>query len=94
MVEINKNSVQKTSPIMQILKGENPGGDSVEDFALDAKGCTANVVMIRDGVIYCANAGDSRAVVCNNGVAENLSEDHKPDNKIEKDRIYKAGSTV
>lgn len=50
--------------------------------------------MIKDNVIYCANAGDSRAVICSNGVAENLSEDHKPDNKIEKDRIYKAGSTV
>jgi serine/threonine protein phosphatase PrpC len=50
--------------------------------------------MIKDGTIYCANAGDSRAVLCSNGIAINLSEDHKPDNKGEKDRIYKAGSTV
>ena len=51
--------------------------------------------MIIKDTIYCANAGDSRAVVCNGeGIAENLSEDHKPDNKGEKDRIYKAGSTV
>lgn len=67
---------------MQILKGESTG-DGADDLALDAKGCTANVVLIRDGIIYCANAGDSRAVICNNGEAENLSEDHKPDNKIE-----------
>lgn len=78
---------------MQILKGDSSGDG--EDLALDSKGCTANVVLIKDGVIYCANAGDSRAVICNNkGEAENLSEDHKPDNKIEKDRIYKAGSSV
>ena len=93
MIEINKNSNQKQSPLMAILKGDS-SGDSTEDIALDSKGCTANVVMIKDNVIYCANAGDSRAVVCCNGVAENLSEDHKPDDKIEKDRIYKAGSTV
>ena len=50
--------------------------------------------MIRNDTIYCANAGDSRAVICNRGNAENLSEDHKPEDKKEKDRIYKAGSTV
>lgn len=94
MTEINRSSGQKQSPLMQILKGENNGGDGEEELALDSKGCTANVVMIKDWVIYCANAGDSRAVICNRGVAENLSEDHKPDNKIEWDRIYKAGSTV
>ena len=30
-------------------------------------GCTANVVLITPDVIYCANAGDSRAVACVNG---------------------------
>ena len=96
MAEINKSSDQKQSPLMQILKGGEGGGEDggQEDLALDAKGCTANVVMIKDDVIYCANAGDSRAVICNNGVAEDLSTDHKPDDKKEKDRIYKAGSTV
>lgn len=94
MIEINKNSNVRQSPLMQILKGDGGGGESLDDIALDSKGCTANVVMIKDNVIYCANSGDSRAVVCSDGVAENLSEDHKPDNKIEKDRIYKAGSVV
>jgi len=28
----------------------------------DAGGCTANVGLIKDGTIYLANAGDSRAV--------------------------------
>jgi len=30
-------------------------------------GCTANVVLITPEFIYCANAGDSRAVACVNG---------------------------
>lgn len=94
MIEINKTSGAKQSPLMQILKGGEGGGENGDDLSLDAKGCTANLVLIVDDTVYCANAGDSRAVICNNGVAENLSEDHKPDNKGEKDRIYKAGSTV
>jgi len=98
MTDIHNSTEQKQSPLMQILKGDQPGAPDAppggEELQLDAKGCTANVVMIKGDIIYCANAGDSRAVNCNKGVAENLSEDHKPDDKIEKDRIYKAGSTV
>jgi len=93
MIEINKASDVRQSPLMQILKGDG-GGENPEEIALDSKGCTANLVMIKDGVIYCANAGDTRAVICSDGVAENLSEDHKPENEIERDRIYKAGSVV
>lgn len=42
-------------------------------------GCTANVVVIDDTHYYCANAGDSRSVLCRgNGKIISLSEDHKP----------------
>jgi len=44
--------------------------------------------------IYVANAGDSRAVLCKNGVAYPLSIDHKPDLDSEKNRIYKAEGWV
>ena len=27
-------------------------------------GCTANVCLIVNGTIYCANAGDSRSLLC------------------------------
>ena len=82
MIEINKSSNTKQSPLMQILKGGEAGGDmALDDLTLDAKGCTANCLLIKSDTIYCANAGDSRAVICHDGIAENLSEDHKPDNK-------------
>lgn len=48
------------------------------------KGCTANVILIvpRDAknpqMIFCANAGDSRAVMGIQGKAFALSIDHKP----------------
>ncbi|VDD82188.1 unnamed protein product [Mesocestoides corti] len=44
--------------------------------------------------LYVANAGDSRAVLCRAGAAVELSEDHKPEDDLEKARIYAAGGTV
>ena len=44
--------------------------------------------------IYCANAGDSRTVMCEKGQAVDLSKDHKPDLPEERSRILKAGGEV
>ena len=41
-------------------------------------GCTANVLMIHNNTLICANAGDSRCVVAEAGKAIPLSKDHKP----------------
>ena len=50
-----------------------------ESFA----GCTANVSLIVDGVLYVANAGDSRTLMCSNGKPVPMSVDHKPDDDLE-----------
>ncbi|EGR27921.1 protein phosphatase 2c, putative [Ichthyophthirius multifiliis] len=57
-------------------------------------GCTANVCLIVNNKLYCANSGDSRSVICVGGKAVELSEDHKPENQIEKQRIHKAGGEI
>jgi serine/threonine protein phosphatase PrpC len=44
--------------------------------------------------IYCANAGDARAVLCEKGKALDLSKDHKPDLPQERKRIVTAGHFV
>lgn len=41
--------------------------------------------------LYCANAGDSRVVLCQNGSALRLSYDHKPEDWMEQQRIAKLG---
>lgn len=66
---------------------------SKEDYAMDT-GSTTCVILITQDKIYCANSGDSRGVLCNNKKAIALSEDHKPDNELEKNRIDKAGHMV
>lgn len=59
-------------------------------------GCTACVVSVDEssGSIVCANAGDSRAILCKKGIAYPMSIDHKPDLDTEKNRIYKADGWV
>lgn len=58
------------------------------------QGTTANMVLITKTKIFCANVGDSRAVVNKDGKAVPLSWDHKPSITSERERIYKAGHTV
>jgi len=67
---------------------------SIKQIAFN-EGCTACVVLITEDSIYCANAGDSRAVIgTKTGDVVELSFDHKPDNENEKKRIQAAGSNV
>jgi len=40
-------------------------------------GAAAVIVLIIGNRLYCANIGDSRAVLCRNASAINLSVDHK-----------------
>jgi serine/threonine protein phosphatase PrpC len=61
---------------------------------LDCKGCTANVLYMKDGILYVANAGDARCVLASKGKAFPLSSDHKPGVETEKRRILRAGSTI
>jgi protein phosphatase 1L len=62
--------------------------------ALDFMGSTATVTVIKNGKIFVANAGDSRTVLCNNGTAIPLSQDHKPSREDEKKRIEDLGGRV
>lgn len=70
---------------------ESPSTDS---SLADTTGCTAVTVLVTPTEFYIANAGDSRAVLCRNGIAVPLSEDHKPNDPRESERIVKAGGTV
>ena len=57
-------------------------------------GCTANVALFYEDMLYVANLGDSRAVLCRDNQALDMSYDHKPDNPNELARIKKAGGYV
>lgn len=58
-------------------------------------GCTACLCLITATDIYCANSGDSRAIlVTKEGGVIELSHDHKPDVESETKRIKAAGGYV
>ena len=63
-------------------------------FAEDRSGCTAVSLLVTETHLFCANAGDSRCVLCRDGRVLPLSFDHKPHLPQETRRIMKAGSFV
>lgn len=60
----------------------------------EVSGCTACVGLISNDKVYIANAGDSRSVIGIKGRAKPLSQDHKPQLEVEKNRITAAGGFV
>lgn len=69
----------------------NSGGASDADTQA---GTTCVVAIVADNTLYCANAGDSRGVLSRGGTAVEMSEDHKPVNDNERERIQNAGGFV
>jgi len=58
-------------------------------------GCTSCVVLITKDTIYCANSGDSRALIqLTDGKVIELSHDHKPENDGELKRVKAGGGYV
>jgi protein phosphatase PTC2/3 len=64
------------------------------DNGIGNVGTTVTTVLCCNGTIYCANAGDSRTVLCRNGQSINLSHDHKPTDTNEETRIRGCGGFV
>jgi serine/threonine protein phosphatase PrpC len=76
---------------------QNSDRSGAHPFAL--MGTTAVVVLLvtepsGKTKLFCANAGDSRAVLCRKGLAVALSTDHKPEVEEEQARIEAAGGRV
>jgi protein phosphatase PTC2/3 len=57
-------------------------------------GTTLIGVMVTSTHIYCANVGDSRAVMCRGTKAVDLSRDHKPSSPSEIARVTSVGGTI
>lgn len=60
----------------------------------DRSGTTAIVAMVSPQKIIWGNCGDSRGLLCKSGKVVFSTQDHKPYNPSERQRIEKAGGTV
>ncbi|KAK3529098.1 hypothetical protein QTP70_016530, partial [Hemibagrus guttatus] len=61
---------------------------------MDRSGSTAVGVLLSPEHLYFINCGDSRAVLCRAGQVRFSTQDHKPCNPREKERIQNAGGSV
>uniref|UniRef100_A0A915CX64 protein-serine/threonine phosphatase n=1 Tax=Ditylenchus dipsaci TaxID=166011 RepID=A0A915CX64_9BILA len=89
----NKRKVEEAIKEGFLELDEQMVGDS-QLVREEVAGTTAVTILIKDSVIYCGNAGDSRAIASVSGKAIELSIDHKPSNEAESARIYAAGGYV
>ncbi|XP_050378191.1 probable protein phosphatase 2C 8 [Argentina anserina] len=62
--------------------------------SVNTVGTSAVVAIVGKEEIVVANSGNSRAVLCLDGVAVPLSRDHNPDRPDEKERVEAAGGRV
>jgi len=84
------------------LKKEKTGDGTLDKQELEelkqtpfGAGCTSCVCLVTPDTIYCANAGDSRAILATKeGKVIELSHDHKPENDDESKRVYDNGGFV
>lgn len=60
----------------------------------ERSGSTAAAVLISPRHVYFINCGDSRALLCRGGEVAFYTEDHKPCNPRERERIQNAGGSV
>ncbi|XP_014488600.1 PREDICTED: probable protein phosphatase 2C T23F11.1 [Dinoponera quadriceps] len=95
---ISKRSEYKSGNIMQAIQQGFLELDKAmqNDAALkdEPAGTTVIALLVKDNILYSANAGDSRAVASINGKTVPLSRDHKPTLKDERARIEAAGGFV
>ena len=82
--DLRREKPPKKPALLNILSDERDKKDEEqtnEEMMLDSIGCTSNVVLINKDLnkIFVANAGDSRCVMGKNGVAVEMSIDHKPE---------------
>ncbi|KAH9931153.1 protein serine/threonine phosphatase 2C [Epithele typhae] len=94
-----------TSKLMNAIKSiggtSSPSGSSLSGDTVSSppapSPCTDNAVTPPSSVrrvLYCANAGDARGVLCRAGKAVRLTYDHKGSDKQEAKRITDAGGFV
>jgi serine/threonine protein phosphatase PrpC len=83
--ESNYSSAPKDALVQAFMKTDKEWLKMAKDKKMQ-DGSTGCVVLIKDNKIYCANTGDSRAVMSVGGKTVALSEDHKPETPAEQKR--------
>lgn len=87
MAAVLNKEYRKRQPVISVLKNAFLTCDS---SVTDNSGTTATVLLIHKHYLVCAHVGDTRAVLCHNGRAVTINEDHHVDWDPERERIIQA----
>ncbi|KAB8664829.1 hypothetical protein FH972_026253 [Carpinus fangiana] len=90
----SKESATGTSSVAQEVGKQLKESDAVNTTAEAIKNDVTKLGVRRDRVLYTANVGDARIVLCRNGKALRLSYDHKGSDDNEGKRIANAGGLI
>ena len=91
---IHNDKALSANPIQALEQGYLAIHNNLTSEWAETQGSTAVTALIQNGTLYVANAGDSRAVLCSNGNAIALSDDHKPNRPDERQRIENGDGLV
>ncbi|CAM9676769.1 unnamed protein product, partial [Scytosiphon promiscuus] len=99
---VAENLWNEVTATAQWARGDVDGALRAAFLAVDAcmhkeqvcHGTTAVVAVVTPSLLYIANCGDSRAVLCKEGAATAVSTDHKPGVYTEKCRVIRCGGQV
>ena len=86
---------QKPKPVPPTQEESNSSNSlKYQPFIAYEMGTTANIMLIKNNVIYIANVGDSLSVMYKDGKAYNLNREHQVVIESEKERVLKSGATI
>ena len=67
---------------------------SIDNFVANEMGTTANIMLIKNGIIYIANIGDSLSIMYKYIKAYNLNKEQQTIIESEKERVIKSGAEI
>lgn len=97
LLRLNKIDADETRVLVDTYESVNDALRK-QHFDMHCSGSTCISVLVTTDAIFCANVGDSRAVLCRKSPysvqAIPLSTDHKPDLPSERQRILQQGGRI
>ena len=84
---------EQREPKLELTKNKSSSSFS-ENLIANDMGTTVNIMLIKNGIIYIANVGDSLSVMYKNKKAYNLNKEHQIIIESEKTRVIKSGATI
>jgi len=93
-LNFNEKNITETLELIKNHSSPFPLSTSLENFVANEMGTTANIMLIKNGIIYIANVGDSLSVMYKNKKAYNLNREHQTIIESEKERVLKSGANI